>query len=172
MAKVEMSSEFKDEEEAEQDLTEEVVEAVNLEIEEAEFEDIYEPEEGMQVEDLDPTEEIWPGGPTAAHIVQWKQQYGDVFVSSFTPDVHVVWRTLNRFEYRNHMKRIEQMGRTGQMAESEAALINEEALCEVCVLYPKLNSENLMGEMAGLPSALAQDILEASGFVALEVRKL
>lgn len=172
MAKVEMSSEFKDEEETEQESVEELIESANLEIEEADFQDIYEPEDGMQVEDLDPDTEIWPGGPTAAHIIKWKKQYGDVFVSSFTPDMHVVWRTLNRFEYRNHMKRIEQMGRSGQMAESEAALINEEALCEVCVLYPNLNSETLMGEMAGLPSALAQDILEASGFVALEVRKL
>jgi hypothetical protein len=63
-------------------------------------------EYGMTVEDLDPTEELWPGGPTAGKIIEWKEQFGDVYVTSITMDQHIVWRTMNRLEYKNHVKNI------------------------------------------------------------------
>jgi len=129
-------------------------------------------DEGTPVEDLEPTDEIWPGGPTAAQIIAWKEQFGDVFVSSFTPEHHVVWRTMNRLEYRTHVSNMEQMTNSGTVSPAEAGLINEEAMCEICILYPPFNSASLPAELAGMPSALSQDIVEASGFVALEVRKL
>ena len=169
-AKAKIAEEFVENEdlaeepEAELDLPEpEIVEEEELDLE---FED------AILVEDLDPNEELWPGGPTAGMIVAWKEQYGDVFVSSFTPEIHIVWRTLNRFEYRNHIKKMEQLARTGQFTEAEASLMNEESLCEICVLFPQLTPDAMMGEMAGMASSLAGDVLEASGFVALEVRKL
>jgi hypothetical protein len=40
------------------------------------------------------------------------------------------------------------------------------------MLYPKFDKNNAVGFMAGLPSLIAQEVLEASGFVALEVRQL
>lgn len=169
MGKVEVSPEFIEEDENSEELEDDDLGVDDLDME---LDLDLEVPDSVNVEDLDPNEPIWPEGPKAGQIVAWKKQYGDVFVSSFSPEVHVVWRTLNRFEYRNHMKRIEQMARSGQVPESEATLVNEESLCEICVLFPKFNTETLMTEMAGLPSALAQDILEASGFVALEVRKL
>ena len=164
MPDVKMSEEFIEEEElAEQAAEEDLV---------SEEEEEYDEEEGNQVEDLDPSESIWEDGPAAGQIVAWKEQFGDVFVSSFTPTEHVVWRTLNRFEYRGHMRHIEQLSQSGQYTAAEASLVNEEAICQICVLYPQLTPDYFAGEMAGIPSSLAQDILEASGFVALEVRKL
>jgi hypothetical protein len=49
---------------------------------------------------------------------------------------------------------------------------NEESIAELCILYPTLNKADMTGVMAGIPSLIAQEVLEASGFVALEVRQL
>jgi hypothetical protein len=160
MANVKVSDEFVEDDELLEDESSEVVSPP-----EEEFSD-------GEVEDMDPSEEIWPGGPTAGHIVAWKKQFGDVFVSTFTPDDHVVWRTMTRFEYRNHIKTMEQIAQSGQAGQAEAALLNEEAIAEICTLYPPFSRETMGGDMAGIASSLAGDILEASGFVALEVRKL
>jgi hypothetical protein len=128
--------------------------------------------DNVSVEDLDSDEEIWPGGPTAGMIIDWKQEYGDVYVTSVTYDNHIVWRVLNRLEYKNIVKHMESLVQDGQMTSAEANMWNEEAIAEVCVLYPKISSKDLTGAMAGVPSLIAQEVLEASGFVALEVRQL
>lgn len=126
----------------------------------------------MTVEDLDDDEQIWDGGPTAGQIKHWKSVHGDVYVTSITFDKHVVWRTLTRNEYRNLVKKMEQLVQAGQMTTAEANLWNEDAITEICILYPAYDKSSLLSEMAGLPSLLSQEILEASGFVALEVRQL
>lgn len=169
MANVKMSKDF-DKETEELDPRDEA-EAAARDAATAEEEGLEE-EPIVNVEDLDPSVEIWPGGPTAGQIVQWKEQYGDVYVSSFSPEHHIVWRTMTRFEYRNHVKKMEQLQLSGAHSQSELGLLNEENICTICVLYPRFTPEMLPAEMAGAPTALAQDILEASGFVALEVRKL
>lgn len=132
----------------------------------------YEEQQGMTVEDLDDNEEIWDGGPTAGQIKQWKSMFGDVYVTSITFDKHIVWRTLNRNEYKQLVKKMEQLVQAGQMSTAEANLWNEEAITEICLLFPAYDKIALSNEMAGLPSLLSQEILEASGFVALEVRQL
>ena len=124
------------------------------------------------VEDLDPDEELWEGGPAAKEIIAWKQEFGDVYVTSITLDKHVVWRTLNRFEYKNHIKQLEQLTASGQMSQGEASLFNEEAIAEMCILYPPYSRTNVAEELAGVPSIITQEVMEASGFEALEVRKL
>ena len=53
------------------------------------------------VEDLDDEELIWPNGPTARMIKDWKHEHGDVYVTSITYDKHIAWRTLTRLEYKN-----------------------------------------------------------------------
>jgi len=126
----------------------------------------------VSVEDLEEDEEIWPGGPTAAMIINWKEQYGDVYVTSITYDSHIVWRVLNRLEYKNIVKKMEALIQDGAMSSAEANMWNEEAIAETCVLYPEISLQNLTGAMAGVPSLIAQEVLEASGFVALEVRQL
>lgn len=129
-------------------------------------------DEGQSVDDLDDDELIWDGGPTAGMIKQWKQEFGDVYVTSLTFDKHVVWRVLSRLEYKQIVKKMEQLIQAGTLSSAEANMWNEEAISELCVLYPKLDKKSLSGAMAGMPSLIAQEVLEASGFVALEVRQL
>jgi hypothetical protein len=126
----------------------------------------------LGVEDLPDDELIWPGGPTAGQIKLWKQEYGDVYVTSITYDKHIAWRTLNRLEYKNLVKKMEQLVQAGQLSQTEANLWNEEAITEICILYPAYDKQSLVAEMAGLPSLISQEVLEASGFLALEVRQL
>jgi len=129
-------------------------------------------EDGRDVEDLPDEEEIWDGGPTAGMIKVWKAKHGEVYVTSISFDKHVVWRTLNRIEYKQLVKKMEQLIQSGQLSSAEANMWNEEAITELCILYPSFDKESLTKEMAGLPSLIAQEVLEASGFVALEVRQL
>lgn len=126
----------------------------------------------QSVEDLDDDEEIWDNGPTAGMIKNWKALHGDVYVTSLTYDKHVVWRTLARNEYKQLVKKMEQLVQAGQLSTAEANLWNEEAITEICILFPDYSKVSLGDDMAGIPSLLSQEILEASGFVALEVRQL
>lgn len=135
-------------------------------------EEVQESEEPASIEDVPDDELVWPNGPTAGQIKAWKKQYGDVYVTSISYDKHVAWRTLNRLEYKNLFKKMEQLMQAGQLTQSEANLWNEEAIAETCILYPNYDKQSLISEMAGLPSLIAQEVLEASGFLALEVRQL
>lgn len=130
------------------------------------------PDEGRSVEDLDDDEVIWDGGPTAGMIKQWKERYEDVYVTSLTFDKHVVWRVLSRIEYKQIVKKMEQLVQAGTLSSAEANMWNEEAISELCILYPKYDKQTMSGSMAGMASLIAQEVLEASGFVALEVRQL
>ena len=129
-------------------------------------------EETKSVEDLDDAQEIWEGGPTAGMIKEWKQMHGEVYVTSLSFDKHIVWRVLNRLEYKNLVKKMEQLVQAGQLSSAEANMWNEEAISELCMLYPQYDKSNMGGVMAGVPSLISQEVLEASGFVALEVRQL
>jgi hypothetical protein len=126
----------------------------------------------QDIEDVPDEEAIWNGGPLAGTVKDWKKQYGDIYVTSITYDKHIVWRVLNRAEYKQIVKKMEQLVQAGQLTTAEANLWNEETISELCMLYPKFDKNNAVGFMAGLPSLIAQEVLEASGFVALEVRQL
>tara|TARA_R110000868_G_scaffold362099_1_gene624166 strand:+ start:38 stop:592 length:555 start_codon:yes stop_codon:yes gene_type:complete len=139
------------------------------------LEDTEDPEANVDYQDIEdvPDEEaIWNGGPLAGTVKDWKKQYGDIYVTSITYDKHIVWRVLNRAEYKQIVKKMEQLVQAGQLTTAEANLWNEETISELCMLYPKFDKNNAVGFMAGLPSLIAQEVLEASGFVALEVRQL
>jgi hypothetical protein len=125
-----------------------------------------------RVEDLPDEEEIWEGGPTAGMIKAWKEAYGDVYVTSITFDKHIVWRVLSRLEYKNIVKKMEQLIQAGTLSSAEANMWNEEAIADLCILYPQFDKSEMNGIMAGVPSLISQEVLEASGFVALEVRQL
>jgi hypothetical protein len=124
------------------------------------------------VEDLADDELIWPEGPTAGQIKMWKKEYGDVYVTSITFDKHIAWRTLSRLEYKSLVRKMEQLVEAGQLSSSEANLWNEEAIAEICILFPQYDRQSITADLAGLPSLISQEVLEASGFVALEVRQL
>lgn len=121
---------------------------------------------------IKPEDELWPGGPTMAMIDAWKKEFGDVYVTSVTPDTHYVWRTLTRFEYRRLVKNLEQAVSTGQVTQAEANMNNEEAMAEICLLFPPVSRVELSSNLAGLASIISQEVMEASGFVALEIRQL
>lgn len=124
--------------------------------------------------ELGPNDTIWDGGPTVATVEGWKDQHGagNIYVTAVTPEVNVVWRTLTRFEYRRLVKTLEQSVATGTISQAEANLNNEEQVTELCVLFPQLNRQTMSGELAGLPSLISQEVMQASGFEALEVRQL
>ena len=140
-------------------------------MEQDDFSDLEE-EENKEVEDLPDDEEIWPGGPTAGLIKIWKKEHGEVYVTSLSFEKHIVWRTLTRIEYKHLVKKMEQLVAAGQLSSAEANMWNEESIAEICILFPSFDKAAITKEMAGMPSLISQEVLEASGFVALEVRQL
>ena len=128
--------------------------------------------EAIFLEDLDDEDEIWEGGPKAAEAKKWKEQFGTIYSTSISLDTHFLWRTLRRSEYKAHVKQMEQLTQSGQMSSAEASMFNEEQITEMCLLYPRLSIQDMNGDMAGIPALICQEIMEASGFTALEVRQL
>ncbi len=137
-----------------------------------EQDDSLEEEENKEVEDLPDEEQICPGGPTAGLIKMWKKEHGEVYVTSLSFEKHIVWRTLTRIEYKHLVKKMEQLVAAGQLSSAEANMWNEESIAEICILFPSFDKAAITKEMAGMPSLISQEVLEASGFVALEVRQL
>lgn len=139
--------------------------------------EVNEPESAVETEtddsmEIADDEEYWPGGPTGAQVKEWKQVYGDIYVTSVTPEKHIVWRTLTRFEYRRLIKSLDQQSSSGQVTQAEANLNNEEAIAETVILYPPYKRTDVSSSMAGIASLIGQEAMEASGFVALEIRQL
>lgn len=134
-----------------------------------EMEDFGEP---MALEDLDPEEVLWPDGPTVGDILAWKEKFGDVYVTSLTVEKHYVWRTMSRLEYKAMIKDMERLTNSGQLSAAEVQMYQEEYIASKCLLFPALNGEQLANEMAGVATIIAQEVMDASGFVALEVRQL
>ena len=129
-------------------------------------------EQATTVEELADDQVIFDNGPTAGQIKAWKKQHGEVYVTSISFDKHIVWRVLSRIEYKQLVKKMETLMQAGQLSNAEANMWNEEAISELCILFPSYDKQALTGDMAGLPSLISQEVLEASGFVALEVRQL
>lgn len=141
---------------------------------EEEVEEVEEDLEPTTVEELDPDQALWDGGPTAGQIVAWKAEWPDcdVYVTSATVDKHYVWRTLERDEYKLHIANMEALADSGDLSPAQANLYNEEVLTELVTLFPKYKRGTKGGGLAGVPSIISQQCMEASGFVALEVRQL
>lgn len=154
------SSEFEEPQELE-----ETAEPTQI-VDEEEFVD----EEDRSVEDMDPDEVLWPNGPTAGQIIEWKKEYGDVYITSLTFEDHVVWRTINRGEYRAAMTHMEKLVASGTVTQADALMENEEVITETCLLFPKLTRKQFTGKKAGLPTVISQQILEASGFNPIDIR--
>lgn len=139
---------------------------------EAEENYVDDSDDTLTLEDLDPLTPLFDGGPTVAEVIEWKKMHGAVYVTSFDLDQHYVWRPVTRFEYRRLVKQMEQSIASNQVTQAEANMNNEEAMCELCILWPRLPRSEMAGEMAGVASIISQEIMEASAFVALDVRQL
>lgn len=98
---------------------------------------------------------IFEGGPGISQIDVWKKQFTKekIFHTQIL-DKHFVFRTLNRFEYKQIVA-----------IENIDALYREEIICTTCVLWPRnYDFKAMAGEDGGYPSTLAQIIMENSGF--------
>lgn len=126
--------------------------------------------DSVPLESLDPEEELWEGGPTVAQALEWKSQYGRLYITSLDYDDHILWRPLLRSEYKEHVRHIEKLTNSGQVSQLDAKLLNEEMLTETCMLWPRY--DKAVDNIAGLPALISEEIMEASGFVALQVRQI
>lgn len=98
---------------------------------------------------------IFEDGPGISQVDIWKKQFQKekVFHTQIL-DKHFVFRTLNRFEYKQIVA-----------IENIDALYREEIICHTCVLWPfNYDFKKMAAEDSGYPSTLAQIIMENSGF--------
>jgi hypothetical protein len=121
--------------------------------------------------EITPETELFPGGPTKAVIDQWKTQFGDVYVTEVADEKYVIWRTLKRAEYRKLVNDMELQIANGA-SNAEATMNNEEAMTKMCTLWPATGAMSIAADLAGMPSIISQQIMEASGFLSLQVRAL
>lgn len=105
---------------------------------------------------IDPEDSpIFEGGPGVSQVEVWKKQFDKEKVfHTLILDRHFVFRTLNRFEYKQIVA-----------IDNIDALHREEIICKTCVLWPyHYNFKQMAVEDSGYPSTLAQIIMENSGF--------
>lgn len=105
---------------------------------------------------IDPNDTpLFGGGPGISQIDVWKKQFQKekIFHTQIL-DKHFVFRTLNRFEYKQIVA-----------IENIDALYREEIICNTCVLFPyNYDFKAMAADDSGYPSTLAQIIMENSGF--------
>lgn len=104
--------------------------------------------------EYDPEVQIYPGGPTQGEVETWKIRFGEVFATEFDETIFV-WRTLSRTEYKEVLS-----------IKNADPMYREERICEKCVLWPKGYDHIAMARgKAGIPSLLAEQIMDKSGFL-------
>lgn len=113
-------------------------------------------EDEVQEITIDPYDQpIFEDGPTQSQVDLWKKEWEgyDIFVAEIASELFVA-RTLNRFEY----KQLVALSHTN-------ALSREEVICNTCVLWPmQYGFKEMAIAKGGIPSSLAQIIMENSGF--------
>ena len=82
-------------------------------------------------------------------LIEFKKKYYSVFATTIGSDLYV-WRPLTRSEYEIISK-----------SAGPNELLKEEMICQAAVLYPEVNFGI---HKAGVPSSLAPQIIEESGF--------
>jgi hypothetical protein len=116
------------------------------------------PETSIPQELLGPNGEelLFPGGPALAQVEEWKSRFKDeVYLTEFEEEVFL-WRPITRKEYKQVMK-----------VQNADSFYKEERICEACILYPQgYNFMAMTAGKAGIPTLLAELIMEKSGFQA------
>lgn len=105
---------------------------------------------------LDPYDlEIFPGGPSRSEVELWKKEWeGHDVLAVHIQNEYFVIRSMNRFEYKKLVA-----------LENIDALRREEVICTNCTLFPyEFDFKKMAVVRGGIPSTLAQVIMEASGF--------
>lgn len=98
---------------------------------------------------------LFPGGPTKSQIQAWKKEWDgyDIYVTEILNQTFV-FRTLNRFEYKQLVSFID-----------INALQREETICNTVTLWPlEYSFEEMATGKAGIPSTYSEIIMEKSGF--------
>lgn len=136
------------------EVQEEAVEVQEVEgTEEAETASEFLPEEliGADGEEL-----LFPNGPSLSKIEEWKSRFNDeVYLTEFEEEVFL-WRPISRKEYKQVMK-----------VQSADSFYKEERICEAVILYPEnYNFMVMTSGKAGIPTLLAELVMEKSGFQA------
>ncbi len=97
--------------------------------------------------------EIFPGGPLQSEVNGWKKQFGKVYATEIEDDTYL-WRPLSRFEYKEVMN-----------VPNTNELSREEMICEICVIFPyEYTYESMINQPGGVPSMIAEQIMQKSGF--------
>lgn len=129
-----------------------------LELEEAagEVEEEIKEELDPDMYDEEGNELLFPGGPTLNFVEQLKSLHnGEVYLTEFDEEVFL-WRPITRKEYKGVMKN-----------KDADPYYKEERLCEAVVLWPEKYNFIAMGNgKAGIPTLLAELVMEKSGFQA------
>jgi hypothetical protein len=100
-------------------------------------------------------EVLFEGGPTIAMIEEFKRRYGNIYITDFENGDVYIYRALNRKEWRE-IKNI----------QNADALYQEERICDSAVIWPKTDPGKFrIYGAAGVPTVLAEQILEISGFI-------
>lgn len=93
-------------------------------------------------------------------IEEIKKKYKKVWKTTLIDGTEIIWRRLNRKEYKTIMKDYEYIQDRG-----ERLMEREDAVCRAAVVYPCASVlEDIIGSMAGVSSVLSDDIYEKSGF--------
>lgn len=114
---------------------------------------------GVELEEDNP---IFQGGPRVSQIELWKKQYtnvisgyvmGKVFVVKLPDESMYVLRTLRRGEYLQIMA-----------LQNSNEFSREEIIAHECCLFPRLEYEDMHLLEGGIPSVIAQIVMENSAF--------
>lgn len=93
-------------------------------------------------------------------IAQLKKKYKKIWKTTLVDGTEIVWRRLNRKEYKQIMKDYEDIENRG-----ERLMEREDAVCRAAVLFPRGEAlEEIIEYMAGASSVISDDIYEKSGF--------
>lgn len=99
---------------------------------------------------------LFPSGPSLKQVEEWKSRFSEeVYLTEFEEDIFL-WRPITRKEYKQIMK-----------INNADSFYKEERICEACVLYPQnYNFMTMTSGKAGIPTLLAELVMEKSGFQA------
>lgn len=93
-------------------------------------------------------------------IEEIKKKYKKIWKTTLIDGTEIIWRRLNRKEYKTIMKDYEYIQDRG-----ERLMEREDAVCRAAVVYPCASVlEDIIDSMAGVSSVLSDDIYEKSGF--------
>jgi len=113
-------------------------------------------EEQSEHPDIDSFEElVCPGGPLKSQVETWKKQFDKSLIHLIDIGRYVfVFRTLSRPEYKRLLS-----------LDNLDALQREEIICHTTILFPaNFDYEYIAKLDAGIPSTIADLIMEKSGF--------